>query len=157
MSFVMYSLFLLGIPVPEKLGKPYAERAELCSRWYPAADELQRRAWLGLVLPAARLASALPDKEICRANVTFASAHTAWVEAQTDMHTDIDHEKWKAWLREAKHLRTFWQEAAATQVEWYDVFAKRQTLADLRRMITQNEWDRHDWPPAAPYWRFKDK
>lgn len=155
-ALLVYLCFLAGIPLPESLCRPVAERWELCchrDHWPPV--DLQERAWRGLSMPPMSYVHYLPPLCVCHERACFNSAHGTWLEAQQGMNPD-QWQGWQTWRRENMVLGTFWQAARDCQSPHYSLWTRRKDLAIAYGMVEPDDWHAGRLPPHAPWWFFKE-
>jgi hypothetical protein len=127
----------------------------LCSaqRWESDVVRGRERYWLLKDAPRLWEASRFPDYDAARSAVEFNRAYQAELERRLPWESDREALIRQA-LREAEYLREVWAAARDANTEYCYITTKREALADLRRLLGEEDFATGDMPPPAPFWRF---
>lgn len=94
-----------------------------------------------------------PPRAAVRANLDFATAHVAYLEARVALapyRSDL-----AEWLSEARRLRLAWNALDSAQI-FCEETDRRCELDTLRELIGADAFFQGRMPPPVPLWRFTE-
>lgn len=150
----VYFLLCIGVPLPEPLVRPSAERLQLTDvRESWRSIDWPARCRECAALPTLCECAMLPPLWLCEDRAAFNSAHGTWLERRQESEPDR-WDAWQAWRAENQALGQWWMAARDGQRDIYCTITRRRDLARVKGMTSPQDWAVRNWPPAAPIWRF---